>query len=349
MLQLRTSILMKTDIVESTPQFRALLSSDLQAVLSRYRAMVARIAADEGGRILKSGGDGYWLDFPSATAAAKSAIAMHDALRLEQATKGDDRLSMRIVIGLGDTATQDGEPMGDVLALITRIEDLTPADEIYLTTAARLALTPSEIKTALVGRFSLKGFPEEESVYRVEQRHRTQVLADAWILLTDLRGFGRFIEIEPESTVEELLDALDLLVGAVVHEYEGTVRFAIGDSYCVMFREAVGAITAAEKISRNWAAESRGTKFYCPINICLHRGTMKVFRSFVYGAGISSVGTILPRAFRLFGAEEGNVFVTNQMREALRGSAWQERLRSIASESLSAEFPGLTLFRLDPK
>lgn len=285
MLRLRTSVLMKTDIVESTPQFRALLSSDLQAVLSRHRAMVARVAAEEGGCIFKSNGDGYWLEFPSATAAAKSAIAMHEALRLEQATKGDDRLSMRIVIGLGDTTTQDGEPTGDVLALMTRIEAVTPADKIYLTTAARLALVQSEIKTALVAKFSLKGFSEEESVYRVEQRHRTQVLSDAWILVTDLRGFGRFADAEQESGVEELLDALDQLVGAAVHEFEGTVRFAIGDSYCTTFNSALAAMSAAAKIGGNWAAESRGTKFYCPINICLHQGTMKIFRSFVYGAG----------------------------------------------------------------
>ena len=347
MLQLRTSILMKTDIVKSTLQFRALLPSDLQAVVSRYRGMVARIAADEGGSIFKSGGDGYWLEFPSATGAAKSAIAMHDALRLEQATKGDDRLSMRIVIGLGDTATQDGELMGDVLALMTGIEAVTPADEIYLSAAARLALTHSEIKTALVAKFSLKGFPEEESVYRVEQRHRTQVLSDTWILVTDLRGFGRFADVEQERGVEELLDALDLVVGAAVHEFEGTIQFAVGDSYCATFNNVIGAMSAAERISRNWAAESRGTKFYCPINMCLHRGTMKIFRSFVYGLGSYMASIVLDRAFKLFGPEEGNVFVTKQVWEALRGSVWQDRLRSIASDLLPDQFPGVALFRLE--
>src|SRR5215813_13831358 len=137
---------MKTDIVESTPQFRALLASDLQMVLSNHRALVVRWAAEEGGRVMKSTGDGFWLEFPSATGAARSAIAMHEALQLQQLTKGDDRLAMRIVIGLGDTTTQDGELVGDVLALIRRIETITPADEIYLTTTAGLALTPSEIK-----------------------------------------------------------------------------------------------------------------------------------------------------------------------------------------------------------
>ena len=74
------------------------------------------------------------------TAAAKSAIAMQEALRLGQPNKGDDRLSMRVVIGLGDVADLDGELIGDLLALIVRIEAITPADEIYLTLTARHAL-----------------------------------------------------------------------------------------------------------------------------------------------------------------------------------------------------------------
>ena len=61
MTQLRTTVLMKTDIAGSTPQFRALLASDLQAALSAHRTMVAHLAADEGGRIFKAAGDGYWL------------------------------------------------------------------------------------------------------------------------------------------------------------------------------------------------------------------------------------------------------------------------------------------------
>ena len=62
MTQLRTTVLMKTDIAGSTPHFRALLASDLQAVVSAHRALIERLAADEQGRIFKAGGDGYWLD-----------------------------------------------------------------------------------------------------------------------------------------------------------------------------------------------------------------------------------------------------------------------------------------------
>ena len=85
------------------------------------------------GHIIKAAGDGYWLEFPSVTAAAKAAIEMQEALRLTQLNRGDDRIAIRIVIALGDIAVQDGDFIGDAFALATRVEAVTPPDEIYLT------------------------------------------------------------------------------------------------------------------------------------------------------------------------------------------------------------------------
>ena len=70
-----------------------------------YRAT----GSGQGGEIVRLEGDGYWLKFPSVTGAAKSAIAMQETLRLTQTNKGDDRLAMRIVIGLGDIAFQEND------------------------------------------------------------------------------------------------------------------------------------------------------------------------------------------------------------------------------------------------
>jgi len=110
-------------------------------------------------------GDGHWLEFPGVTGAAKAAIEMQEELRLAQPNRGDDRIAIRIVIALGDIAVQDD----DAFALATCVEAVTPPDEIYLTAAARLALTSAEIQTALVESFSFKGFSEPMPVYRIEQ------------------------------------------------------------------------------------------------------------------------------------------------------------------------------------
>jgi class 3 adenylate cyclase len=82
---------------------------------------------------------------------------MHEALGLTPLKRGRDQVSMRVVIGLGDISTQDGDFVGEVLALIARIEAITPPNEIYLTTAACLALTQSEIQTARVDSFTFHG------------------------------------------------------------------------------------------------------------------------------------------------------------------------------------------------
>ena len=166
---------------------------------------------------------------------------MQEELRLAQPNRGDDRIAIRIVIALGDIAVQ-----GDAFALATRVEAVTPPDEIYLTAAARLALTSAEIQTALVESFAFKGFSEAMPVYRIEQRHRTRTITDAFILFSDLSGFGRMMDAGPASaTVERILDALDVLASGRAHELGGTVRFNLGDSYCVTFIEATQAIASA--------------------------------------------------------------------------------------------------------
>jgi len=215
---LRTTVVMKTDISGSTSRFRGLLAADLQLLLGDHRDFLARHAAEHNGQIIKAAGDGYWLEFASVTDAAKAAIGMQEALRLGQLSRGDDRLAIRIVIALGDIAVQDGDFIGDAFALATRVEAITPPDEVYLTAAARLALAPAEIQTALVDSFAFKGYDEPMSVYRIERRHRTRVIADTYILFSDLSGFGRFMDTQPASAaVERILDELD----AVVHCPDG--------------------------------------------------------------------------------------------------------------------------------
>jgi class 3 adenylate cyclase len=169
MTALRLTAIMKTDIAGSTPRFRSLSEADLSGLLAKHREFVSRLAAAQEGRIFKAGGDGFWIAFPSVTGAALAAIAMQEELRRAQSRRGDDRLAMRIVITLGDVLNAEGDLFGDAVALADRIEAVTPADEIYLSAAARLAVNQAEVRTALVDAFTLKGFTEPVPVYRIEQ------------------------------------------------------------------------------------------------------------------------------------------------------------------------------------
>src|SRR5262245_299488 len=84
MTTLHTTVIMKTDISGSTVRFRALSEVDLHALLIEHRAFLSRHAAAHDGRIVKPEGDGFWLVFPSVTAAARAAMGMQEELRLAQ-------------------------------------------------------------------------------------------------------------------------------------------------------------------------------------------------------------------------------------------------------------------------
>ena len=65
-------------------------------------------------------GDGFWVVFPSVTAAALAAMSMQEELRLAQPNRGEDRLAMRIVLSLGDVLHQEGALVGDAVVLAGR-------------------------------------------------------------------------------------------------------------------------------------------------------------------------------------------------------------------------------------
>ena len=344
---LRTTVVMKTDISGSTSRFRELLAADLQALLGEHRDFLAHHAAEHDGRIIKAAGDGYWLEFPSVTGAAKAAIEMQEALRLAQPNRGDDRLAIRIVITLGDTAVQDGDFIGDAFALATRVEAVTPPDEIYLTAAARLALTSAEIQTALVKSFALKGYAEPTQVYRIEQRHRTRIMADAYILFSDLCGFGRMMDAGPTSTaVERILDALDELTRGTAQELGGTVRFNLGDSYCVTFAEAAQAIAWAERLTRSWEAIRHQQQFGCTISIGIHRGTLYTFRSFLHGRDVWIASQLQGASAKLLASEESGIFITGAVHSALFATSLHNRLRPVALQRPPAALAGIEVYRL---
>jgi adenylate cyclase len=249
MTTLRTTVIMKTDIRGSTVRFRALPEMDLDALLTEHRHFVSRLATAHDGRIVKPEGDGFWVVFPSVTAGALAAMSMQEELRLAQPTRGDDRLAMRIVLALGDVLHQEGALVGDAVVLAARIEDITPPAAIYLSAAAWLVVNQAEVHTSFVDAFPFKGFPEPVPVYRIEQRHRTCVITDQYIVFTDLRGFSAFAEASPMPVVEKSLDGLLDLVGHVCQECGGTNRFNAGDGYFLTFPNASLAMAAGERLA----------------------------------------------------------------------------------------------------
>jgi class 3 adenylate cyclase len=355
MTTLRTTAIMKTDIRGSTVRFRQLPEVDLDALLTEHRAFVARVAAAHDGRIVKPEGDGFWLVFPSVTAAALAARTMQEELRLARVGKGDERLAMRIVLTLGDVLHQEGALVGDTVVLAARIEDITPPDEIYLSAAAWLAVNQAEIRTVFVDAFVLKGFPEPVPVYRVEQTHRSRVIAGQYIVITNLRGYTLLVAKSPMAAMERILNRLFELHDRVCRAYRGTNRFEAGDLYCLTFPDPGLAMAAMEHLKEEWDVFERGQGLGCPINIVVHKGELYAFRSFLYGNDLNIVVWVeraarLPRRDGSQGtwSETGDtgIFVTGQVRRALEGTPWDERLQPVAVQPLPPQLTEIEIYRL---
>jgi class 3 adenylate cyclase len=342
MATLRATVIMKTDLKGSTPRFRALSESDLSTVLATHQQLVADVAAKHQGEVVKPEGDAFWIVFPSVTAACLAGLDMQDELRLSQPGKGDDRLAMRIIITLGDVQIEEGALVGDPVVLAARIESVTPPDEIYLSLAAWLAVRSAEVQTSFVGAFSMKGFDEPAPLYRVESSHRTRVFEDQYLVVSDLKAFGIFIESHPLSTIERVLDNLLDVTERVCREFDGTTRFSTGDSYCLTFTDPNRAMTAVERLHDVWEAFDERESLGCPLKIAVHKGTLNAYRSYVYGRDVEI-------SFSAVGAmREPGVYVTDPVRDDLARTPWETRLRLVRDQRQSPRLrlQGVGIYRL---
>jgi class 3 adenylate cyclase len=256
---------------------------------------------------------------------------------------------MRIVITLGDVLHEEGDFFGDAVALAARIETITPPDEIYMSASARLAVNQGEVRTTLVDAFALKGFPEPVPIYRVEQTHRTQVISGQYILWTDLRGFGKVAATARITDAERVLDRLLELVGQVCQEFGGINRFSEGDTHCLTFSDADRAIAATERLAHDWDLFDRREQVNCAMVAVLHKGTLYLYRSYVYSADLHIVGRIVDTN-RLQLQTGSAAFLTGEVQRELTGTPWVTRFQRVEMGLGDRhQLAGIDVFRLEPR
>jgi class 3 adenylate cyclase len=148
------------------------------------------------------------------------------------------------------------------------------------------------------------------------------------------------------TTVERILDAFDSAIQVTAREYGGTVRFIMGDSCCVTFKQAETAMAGAECLTRNWEVARRREQFGCTISSGVHRGTFFVYRSFLYGRDVDIVSQLQGVSARLLTSDENGIFVSDVVRTALVDAHWQNRLQLVRLPSVRAPLAAIDVYRL---
>src|SRR5262245_20092898 len=113
--QRRLAAILVADVVG----YSKLIGSNEAGTLAQLQALRTEVIepqiAKHAGRLFKSVGDGFLIEFASAVQAVSCAKAIQDA-------NGHGRLPLRIGIHVGDVVIQDDDLMGDGVNVAARVE-----------------------------------------------------------------------------------------------------------------------------------------------------------------------------------------------------------------------------------
>ena len=133
---------------------------ELRSLIQEHEDFTQELLSRHNGRPVKNLGDSYMCLFESATDAIRAGIeACQTGLR-------GGAFGIRAGCATGDVEEIDGDAFGDAVNMAARIIGKAPAGELWFSESTRLCCNLSEIAWEDVGRFSLKGFPGEQAVFR---------------------------------------------------------------------------------------------------------------------------------------------------------------------------------------
>jgi len=134
----RLAAIMLSDIAG----YSALMEREESRTFARLQALrehtINPKVAEFGGRVVKTTGDGFLAEFPSATAALGCGITIQRLNFAQEGNKDEaERFHLRMGINLGDIISDGDDVSGDGVNIAARLEPLAPPDGICISGAVR--------------------------------------------------------------------------------------------------------------------------------------------------------------------------------------------------------------------
>ena len=161
--------IMFTDIVGYTMIMGDSEDKALQ-LLQKNQKIQKSLIEKFGGKYLKEIGDGVLASFNSASDAVFCALA------IQNVTKYDSDLTLRVGIHLGDVIFKKKDVLGDGVNITSRIADITPPSEIYVSDTVFKNIKNLEgVNTELIAEENLKNVDEPVIIYKVKAAGAEQI------------------------------------------------------------------------------------------------------------------------------------------------------------------------------
>ena len=175
-VQRRLAAILVADVVG----YSRLIEADEEGTRQRLRTLNAelidpQIAAD-GGRIVKTTGDGILVEFPSAVDAVRNALTIQLAMTERNVLlPEDERLVFRVGINLGDVIIEGDDIHGDGVNLAARLEGLCEPGEVYVSGTVRDHVE-GKLDAAFddLGARTVKNIARPIPVFRAREANRNQ-------------------------------------------------------------------------------------------------------------------------------------------------------------------------------
>ncbi len=221
----RLAAIMFTDMVGYTALGQRDESLSL-ALVETQRKVLEPVLARHGGRVVKTMGDAFLVEFTSALEAARCAYEVQRSVReFNMALSIENRIHLRIGIHLGDVVEREGDIFGDAVNIASRIEPLAEEGGVCLTQQVYDQVRNKlNIQLESNGKTGLKNVSEAVEVYRMvmpwnEPEVTMPVLLDKnRIVVLPFASMGPDLDDEyfADGLTEELISELSQVGGLEV-------------------------------------------------------------------------------------------------------------------------------------
>ena len=159
------------DLMGSTGVFESTGNAKATQVVTELTNWIGEVCVANGGRVVKTLGDGVLAVFPSGPGAINAVVDMqrHHQKRLDQ-TPATMRMPIRIGVASGAVEIVAGDCYGDAVNVAARLSDLSGPNQIWASNAVLddHGKAPDGVRFRPVGPISIRGRAEPCSVYQVE-------------------------------------------------------------------------------------------------------------------------------------------------------------------------------------
>ena len=138
-------------------------------LLEDHRQLLRPVFARHGGREVKTVGDGFLVEFPSALEAVRCGLEIQQLMyRRNQGVTSEKKILLRVAVHLGDVEHWDGDVYGDAVNIASRIQSLTDPGGICITQQVYDHVRKNEeFRMVALGQNRLKNVQTPTEVYRV--------------------------------------------------------------------------------------------------------------------------------------------------------------------------------------